>query len=125
MKTKELIDENEGLKVQMRALQDAVNELQKISRMTKEEFITRRTEIISNMLDNPDKHGIYPTTKCFEQLDKLFDELQSKLEDCDEIKEQLESALEYWNQDRNDKAMFDALENYEKVIDSILTSKTK
>ena len=27
------------------------------------------------MLDNPDEYGIYPTTKCFEQLDALFDSL--------------------------------------------------
>ena len=43
--------------------------------MTREKFITERTRIISEMLDNPDKYGIYPTTKCFEQLDALFDEL--------------------------------------------------
>lgn len=36
------------------------------------EFQTQRTKIISNMLDNPDKYGIYPTTKCFEALDNLF-----------------------------------------------------
>ena len=43
--------------------------------MTKEEFITERTRIISEMLDNPDENGIYPTTKCFEQLDELFDKI--------------------------------------------------
>lgn len=43
--------------------------------MKKEEFIAERTRIISEMLDNPDKHGIYPTTKCFEQLDELFDKI--------------------------------------------------
>jgi len=43
--------------------------------MKKEEFITERTRIISEMLDNPDEYGIYPTTKCFEQLDELFDKL--------------------------------------------------
>ncbi len=43
--------------------------------MTKEDFITKRTNIVSEMLDNPDAHGIYPTTECFEKLDKLFDEL--------------------------------------------------
>ncbi len=46
--------------------------------MDKEEFITRRTQIISEMLDNQDETtGICPTSKCFEQLDKLFDKLQS------------------------------------------------
>jgi len=43
--------------------------------MTKQKFITERTRIVSNMLDNPDKIGIYPTTKCFEQLDELFDRI--------------------------------------------------
>lgn len=43
--------------------------------MKKEEFIAERTRIISEMLDNPSKNGIYPTTKCFEQLDALFDKI--------------------------------------------------
>ncbi len=41
--------------------------------MEKSEFITERTRIISEMLDNPNEHGIYPTTKCFKALDELFD----------------------------------------------------
>lgn len=43
--------------------------------MDKEEWIIKRTRIISDMLDNPDEHGIYPTTRCFERLDALFDKL--------------------------------------------------
>lgn len=43
--------------------------------VSKEDFITKRTQIISDMLDNPDSCGIYPTTKCFEELDKLYDEI--------------------------------------------------
>lgn len=43
--------------------------------MTKEEFIDRRTKIISKMLDNPDNHGFYPTTIAFAELDDMFDEL--------------------------------------------------
>lgn len=43
--------------------------------MTKNEFIKRRTDIISEMLDNPDECGIYKTTKAFARLDDLFDEL--------------------------------------------------
>lgn len=27
------------------------------------------------MLDNPDKYGIYPTTKCFNALDELYDKI--------------------------------------------------
>lgn len=43
--------------------------------MTKDEFITARTKIISKMLDNPDQLGIYPTSVCYSELDDLFDEL--------------------------------------------------
>jgi hypothetical protein len=43
--------------------------------MTKDQFITERTNIISRMLDNPDEYGIYPTTKCFEELDGLFEKV--------------------------------------------------
>lgn len=46
--------------------------------MTKNEFIAKRTEIISEMLDNPGNHGIFRTTKCFAKLDDLFDELTGK-----------------------------------------------
>lgn len=42
--------------------------------MTKEEFIDRRTKIISKMLDNP-KDGIFPTTVAFAEFDDLFDEI--------------------------------------------------
>lgn len=41
--------------------------------MNKKEFTFRRTEIISRMLDNPDEHGIYPTTIAYAELDDLFD----------------------------------------------------
>ena len=47
--------------------------------MVKEEFIKARTMIISELLDNPDKTGIYPTTKCFEQLDSIYDKITSEL----------------------------------------------
>lgn len=40
--------------------------------MTYEEFRTERTNIISRMLDNPDKYGIYPTSICFDELDKVY-----------------------------------------------------
>lgn len=43
--------------------------------MTKEEFITKRTYIISEMLDNPGESEIYPTGKCFAKLDDIFDTL--------------------------------------------------
>jgi len=44
--------------------------------MTKEEFIDRRTKIISKMLDNP-KEGIYSTTVAFAEFDDLFDLLMA------------------------------------------------
>ena len=43
--------------------------------MNKETFITERTRIISEMLDNPNKYDIYPTTKCCGALDDLFDRI--------------------------------------------------
>lgn len=43
--------------------------------MTKEEFITRRTRIICEMIERPNEIGIYPTTKAFAGLDDLYDEM--------------------------------------------------
>ena len=43
--------------------------------MTKKEFQTERTRIISEMLDNPRECEIYPTTKCFKEFDDLFDRI--------------------------------------------------
>ena len=45
--------------------------------MDKAEFVNRRTEIISQLLDNVDEFGICPTTRCFARLDDLFDEMNS------------------------------------------------
>ena len=36
------------------------------------EFQKERTDAISEMFDNVDSLGIYPTTKCFVRLDKAF-----------------------------------------------------
>ena len=47
--------------------------------MEKEEFITERTRIISDMLDNPDENGIYPTGECFDKLDALFDKMHESI----------------------------------------------
>ena len=43
--------------------------------MTKEEFVTARTKIISKMLDNPDGNGIFPTSVAFAELDDLYDRM--------------------------------------------------
>lgn len=43
--------------------------------MTKKEFITERTRIISEMLDDPNEVGIHNTGKCFARLDQLYDKL--------------------------------------------------
>ena len=42
------------------------------SKIDLEKFQKRRTKIISKMLDNPDKHGIYPSSQAYKELDKLF-----------------------------------------------------
>lgn len=53
--------------------------------MTREEFIIERTRIISDMLDNPSgrQNGldIYPTTKCFNELDALYDKLTQPIKE--------------------------------------------
>lgn len=38
-------------------------------------FQAERTKAISEMFDNPDEHGIYPTTKFFARLDNCVREL--------------------------------------------------
>ena len=53
--------------------------------MTKAEFITERTLIISKMLDNPDKYGIYPTSNCFKSLDALYDVLSGDFLSTEEV----------------------------------------
>lgn len=45
--------------------------------MTKEQFQIERTRIISEMLDNPDDNGIYPTSKCYQAFDDLYEKLTS------------------------------------------------
>lgn len=40
--------------------------------MKKEEFIKERTRIISEMIENPNEIGIFPTGNCFQELDKLY-----------------------------------------------------
>jgi len=90
--------------------------------MTREEFIAERTRIISEMLDNPDEYGIYPTTKCFEQLDALFDSLSlppaegaEKLKEMEELFN-LEQQLDIPMKDRlhnsaKGKELFAAIQN--------------
>ena len=66
--------------------------------MKKEEFINERTRIISEMLDNPDTYGIYPTTKCFNELDDLFDKITSDNSDyakCDHDYVEINGAVKY------------------------------
>ena len=48
--------------------------------MTKDEFVDKRTEILSEMLSNPDTFGIYPSTRCYARLDDLFDEITGNTE---------------------------------------------
>lgn len=47
----------------------------KTKKMKREEFQTEIRKIISDMLCNPSNIGIYPTTKCFEELDTLYDKI--------------------------------------------------
>ena len=55
--------------------------MKELKEFTKEKFITERTRIISEMLDNLNEHGIYSTTKCFNELDKLYDRITALIND--------------------------------------------
>ena len=68
--------------------------------MTKEEIIerfkTERTRIMSEMLDNPNRYGIYPTTKSYEALDKLYEECMEEYANQKQVsKKALEETFEY------------------------------
>lgn len=60
---------------QLEEANDRIKLYNKNISITKDEWIKVRTNIISKMLDNPDEHGIYPTTICFAELDDLYDQL--------------------------------------------------
>ena len=47
----------------------------------RQNWITGRTLIISEMLDNPGECDIYPTTKCFKALDDLHNDLLQQYAD--------------------------------------------
>lgn len=52
--------------------------------------------IISAMLDNPDKYGIYPTTKCYDELEDLFSQQKQEIvEEIDKIYKKEES-IHHW-----------------------------
>jgi hypothetical protein len=73
-------------------------------------------KIISEMLDNPDKYGIYPTTKCYNEFESLLRSVRVQalsyawsvacgyMEDCEDIREIdqagfLEKALKQLNKE--------------------------
>jgi len=39
---------------------------------------TQICNIISGMLDNPDKHGIYPTAKAYDELEKYIEGVRAE-----------------------------------------------
>jgi len=41
----------------------------------KEDIRGEICKIISKMLDSPDKYGIYPTTKCYDELEVLINNI--------------------------------------------------
>lgn len=62
--------------------------------MTKEEFITRRTRIICEMIENPSEIGIYPTTKAFAELDNLYDEMNIHCYGDSEAQKQIKEIMD-------------------------------
>ncbi len=50
-------------------------------------------KIISKMLDNPDEHGIYPTTECYDAFEAYIKQARlSTLQECREIADDKELA---------------------------------
>lgn len=86
--------------------------------MTLSEFQTQRTRIISDMLDNPNEHGIYPTSKCFEELDRLFEKLELPTQQTGDILRAGISAGLQVGSSPNYK-----IDNREQEIENILNSK--
>ena len=64
-----------------------MNRLQKL----KKEWTKFRTKALSEMFDNPDIYGIYPTTKFYEKIDKYFE--QAILKEKREIEKLYEKRL--------------------------------
>lgn len=96
--------------------------------MNKEEFITERTRIISEMLDNPDEYGIYPTTKCFNDLDDLFDKIsvetsQLLLKKLKELIELLDTEPDDYNReiDGKESKLRKEIKNLESQSDTSLS----
>lgn len=72
---KQLEEANDRIKLLESSAENIIKLYNKNISITKNEWITVRTDIISKMLDNPDEYGIYPTTICFAELDDLYDQL--------------------------------------------------
>lgn len=48
--------------------------------MNKDEMRGKICNIVSRMLDNPGECGIYPTTKCYDEFEKLLQKVEEKCE---------------------------------------------
>lgn len=80
--------------------------------ITRQEFVKERTRIISEMLDNPNEHEIYPTTKCYEELDELYDRITGNLI----TKERYEMLIDAHKKGANLAPVdFRSIERYEKL----------
>lgn len=42
-------------------------------------------DAVSEMLDNPDESGIYPTTRCYDRLEKYIESVRRKPYDWTEV----------------------------------------
>ena len=87
--------------------------------MTKKEFITERTRIVSEMLDNPGECEIYPTSKCFEEFDTLFDTLGARIQELEEVYKAAKNLYDNrlgWSGGRNPYAPKELWENLRKAL---------
>ena len=72
-------------------------------------------KIVSHMLSNPDKHGIYPTSKCYEELYQfVVDQKEKERKSIIEIIDKMERCNDIGNQSYSYN---EALQELKKRID--------
>lgn len=76
-------------------------------------------DAISEMLDNPDDCGIYPTTKCYDRLETFIQtQVEAERERCARIASELEN--EIW-----DDGQYQVTDSGRKIAEAIRTKPEK
>ena len=105
-----------------KVLNDAADALESLCAGTGEGETDLRSEIceiISEMLDHPDKHGIYPTTRCFDKLEAMVERrLRAALSEREGMVDKAVAAceLEYVGTDETDGRLGEEDEAYNRGV---------